>query len=59
LVAQFRFQIRGEVGFDFLERLPREPAIGKNRGVFGLREVKQVGWLEHAGKLMESAAVAK
>jgi len=49
----------GEVTFNFLERVPREFAIGKNRGVFGLREVKQVGWFEHDGKLIERMAAAK
>jgi hypothetical protein len=53
------FRHTGDVGFNFLERIPREFAIGKNRGVFGLRQIKQVGWLEHGGKLMEMRASAK
>jgi len=48
-----------ETSFDFLERVPGELAIVKNRGVFGLREVKQVGWLEHGGRLIESGAAEK
>ena len=48
-----------EVRFNFLERVPREFAVGKNRGVLGLREVKQVGWFEHGARLMNSGAAAK
>ena len=53
------FRHAGEVAFNFLERVPGEFAIGKNRGVLGLREVKQVGWLEHGARLMNSGASAK
>jgi hypothetical protein len=52
-VPQFGFQIRGEVAFDFLEGIPGEFAPVENRGVSGLVEVKQVGWFEHGGRLME------
>jgi hypothetical protein len=47
------------VALDFPERVPGEFATGKNHGVFGLVEVKQVGWLEHGGKLIESGAAEK
>jgi hypothetical protein len=34
-------------------------AAGENHGVLGLREVKQVGWFEHDGKLEETRGVGK
>ena len=52
-VVKRGLKIRSEVTFDFLEGVPGEFAVGKNRGVFGLVEVKQVGWFEHGGKLGE------
>jgi hypothetical protein len=58
-VIQGRFQIGGEVAFDFFERVPGEFAAVENGGVFGLAEVKQVGWLEHGGRLGETAAAEK
>src|SRR5579859_2889239 len=51
LVAQFRFQIGGEIPLNFFQRLPGKFAAVKNGGVFGLVEVKQVGWFEHAVKV--------
>jgi hypothetical protein len=57
-IVERGFQIGGDVAFNFLESVPREFAIGKNRGVLGLREVEQVGWLEHGGKLGETGASA-
>ncbi len=48
-----------EIRFDFLQRFPRELAAVEDGGVFGLRQVKQVGWFEHGGKLMETRAAAK
>ena len=59
LVPQLRFQVRGNISFNFLERVPREFAIGKNRDVFGLRQVKQVFSLEHGEKLKQISAPAK
>src|SRR5579862_2930109 len=47
-VAQFRFQMCDNVGFDFFQGFPREFAAVKDGGVFRLAEVKQVGWFEHA-----------
>ncbi len=42
------FRLSREVGFDFLERVPGVLAAVEDGGVFGLREVKQVGWLNMA-----------
>jgi hypothetical protein len=53
LVAKFGFKIFRNVFLDFLERFPGELAAAEDGGVFGLREVKQVGWFEHGGKLGE------
>ena len=58
-VVPGRFQIGGEVALDFFERVPGEFAAVENGGVFGLAEVKQVGWLEHDGKLGETGAAEK
>ena len=44
LIVERRFYIRGEVAFDFFERVPGKGAAIKNGGVFSLAEVKQVDW---------------
>jgi hypothetical protein len=54
-----RFQIGGDVALNFFERVPGEFAAVENGGVFGLAEVKQVGWLEHGSRLGETAAAEK
>src|ERR1035441_10104173 len=54
-----RFQIGGDVVLNFFERVPGEFAAVENGGVFGLAEVKQVGWLEHGSRLGETAAAEK
>jgi hypothetical protein len=56
---QGRFQIGGDVALNFFERVPGEFTAVEDGGVFGLAEVKQVGWLEHGGKLGETAAAEK
>ena len=48
-----------DVGFNFRQRFPCEFAAVEDGGVFGLREVKQVGWLEHGARLMNLSASAK
>ena len=58
-VMQGRFQIGGDVALNFFERVPGEFAAVENGGVFGLAEVKQIGWLEHDGRLGETAAAEK
>ena len=44
--------------FNFLERVPSELAAVEDGGMFGLCQVKQVGWLEHEGKLGEIGTTA-
>jgi len=58
-VVQGRFQIGGDVALNFFEGVPGEFAAIEDGGVFGLAEVKQVGWLEHGGKLGETGAAEK
>jgi hypothetical protein len=54
LIAKCRFKIRGDVAFNFFERIPGEFAAVENRGVPSLVQVKQIGWFEHDGKLGET-----
>src|ERR1017187_6758873 len=54
-----RFQIGGDVALNFFERVPGEFAAVEDGGVFGLAEVKQVGWFEHAGKLSKTTWAAR
>jgi len=58
-VAKFGFKIRGDIGFDFLERFPREFAAVEDGGVLGLLEIKQVGRFEHDGRLGQTPATEK
>jgi hypothetical protein len=53
------FRRAGDVGFNFRQRFPCEFAAVEDGGVFGLRQVKQVGWLEHGEKLIELCLVEK
>jgi hypothetical protein len=54
-----RFQIGGDVALNFFERGPGEFAAVEDGGVFGLAEVKQVGWLEPGSRPGETAAAEK
>jgi hypothetical protein len=58
-VIETMLHVRGEVTFNFFEGVPGILAAVKDRGVFGLRKVKQIGWLEHARKLSERGATGK
>ena len=49
----------GEITLDFLESLPGVGAALEDRGVVGLRQVKQIGGFEHGGNLKETPLPAK
>jgi hypothetical protein len=57
--VQGRFQIGGKIALNFSECVPGEFAAVEDGGVFGLAEVKQVGWLEHGGRLGETTPAEK
>jgi hypothetical protein len=58
-LGRILFRHIGEISFKFLERVPGEFAVGKNRGVFGLRQVKQISGFEHGDSLGQVAAMEK
>jgi hypothetical protein len=56
-IFQAGFEVGGEVILDLFERFPGVMAAVEDGGVFGLLQVKQIGWFEHGDILSPKSQV--